>query len=188
MHRPRPRSDRFNYRERNKGTHEIGNKTDAAARRRNAGAPGKSALEWNGEHRGDSRSAQAWPPDADSGVARRRPQSLGNKSPATGSPPAASTAIVRRAWVGGTRQVRSETESGNALVFETLFPHASHPPMRSRYRINAPAQCYFITSTIVSWLPVFTSAACCDVIVRSLSYCREYKSLRIYAWVILDRS
>ena len=43
-----------------------------------------------------------------------------------------------------------------------------------------------MTSTTVNWLPVFTTAACCDVIVKSLSYCRAQKGLKIYAWVILE--
>jgi REP element-mobilizing transposase RayT len=43
-----------------------------------------------------------------------------------------------------------------------------------------------VTSTTVNWLPVFTTAACCDVIVKSLSYCRAQKGLKIYAWVILE--
>jgi REP element-mobilizing transposase RayT len=30
------------------------------------------------------------------------------------------------------------------------------------------------------------AAARCDIVVRSLEYCREYKGLAIYAWVILD--
>jgi REP element-mobilizing transposase RayT len=43
-----------------------------------------------------------------------------------------------------------------------------------------------VTSTIVEWLPVFTSAACCDILVGSFEYCRQHKMLKIYAWVILD--
>jgi REP element-mobilizing transposase RayT len=58
--------------------------------------------------------------------------------------------------------------------------------MRSRYRINNENVAHFITSTIVEWLPVFTTEACCDIIVRSLTYCREHKGLKIYAWVIMD--
>lgn len=58
--------------------------------------------------------------------------------------------------------------------------------MRSRYRINEPDKAHFITATIVEWLPVFTSQACCDIVVQSLVYCRENKGLKIYAWVILD--
>ena len=58
--------------------------------------------------------------------------------------------------------------------------------MRSRYRINEPERSHFITATVVEWLPVFTTGACCDIIVQSLAFCREKKGLRIYAWVILD--
>ncbi|HYJ04640.1 MAG TPA: transposase [Chthoniobacterales bacterium] len=43
-----------------------------------------------------------------------------------------------------------------------------------------------MTCTIVEWLPVFTSAACCDVLLGSFEYCRQHKNLKIYAWVILD--
>ena len=58
--------------------------------------------------------------------------------------------------------------------------------MRSRYRIHEPDAAHFITSTITEWLPVFTSAACCDVLIRSFDHCRQHKCLRIHAWVILD--
>ncbi len=58
--------------------------------------------------------------------------------------------------------------------------------MRSRYAIREANAAYFITSTTVAWLPVFTTAACCDILVQSLMYCRENKGLKIYAGVILD--
>jgi REP element-mobilizing transposase RayT len=58
--------------------------------------------------------------------------------------------------------------------------------MRSRYLIHHPDRAHFVTSTIVEWLPVFTSPACCDILVNSLQHCREHKNLKIYAWVIMD--
>ncbi len=58
--------------------------------------------------------------------------------------------------------------------------------MRSRYAIHDAQATYFVTSTIVEWLPVFTAAPCSDILVQSLLYCREHKGLKIYAWVILD--
>ena len=58
--------------------------------------------------------------------------------------------------------------------------------MRSRYRVNVPDVAHFITSTIVAWLPVFTTAQRCDILVQSLEYCRAHKGLKIHAWVILD--
>jgi len=58
--------------------------------------------------------------------------------------------------------------------------------MRSRYLIHEPHRAHFITCTIVEWLPVFTTLACCDIVVASLDYCRQHKALKIYGWVILD--
>ncbi|MGC3988084.1 MAG: transposase [Chthoniobacteraceae bacterium] len=58
--------------------------------------------------------------------------------------------------------------------------------MRSRYRILEPHAPHFITATIVEWLPVFTTPGCCDILIRSLKYCREHKALRIHGWVIME--
>ena len=58
--------------------------------------------------------------------------------------------------------------------------------MRSRYKVNEPHASHFITSTIVQWLPVFTSAVYCDILIDSFKYCRTHKGLRIYGWVIMD--
>jgi putative transposase len=58
--------------------------------------------------------------------------------------------------------------------------------MRSRYRINDENAAHFITSTVIEWLPIFTTAACCDILVRSFEHCRKNKGLHIHAWVILD--
>ncbi len=58
--------------------------------------------------------------------------------------------------------------------------------MRSRDRIHEPHAAHFITATIIEWLPAFTTAACCDVLIRSFEHCRQLKGLRVHAWVILD--
>ena len=58
--------------------------------------------------------------------------------------------------------------------------------MRSRYRVHHPDRAHFVTCTIIEWLPVFNSPACCDIIVNSLQHCHDRKMLKIYAWVILD--
>jgi len=57
--------------------------------------------------------------------------------------------------------------------------------MRSRYRVLTPHAAHFVTSTVVEWLPVFTTAACCDILVESLQYCRKHKGLQLYGWVIM---
>jgi putative transposase len=58
--------------------------------------------------------------------------------------------------------------------------------MRGRYRIHEPERAHFVTGTIVEWLPVLSTAACCDILVAALVHSREHKGLKIHAWVILD--
>ncbi len=58
--------------------------------------------------------------------------------------------------------------------------------MRSRYKIINEGQLYFITSTIIQWIPVFTDEKYFDIIIESLKFCRKEKGLKIYAFVILD--
>jgi len=58
--------------------------------------------------------------------------------------------------------------------------------MRSRYRILEHEFAHFVTGTAVAWLPIFNTAARCDIIVQALEYCRREKALKIHAWVILD--
>ena len=58
--------------------------------------------------------------------------------------------------------------------------------MRSRYHAHQSERAYFVTSTVVQWLPVFTTAPRCDILVAAFEYCRAHKDLRISAWVILD--
>jgi REP element-mobilizing transposase RayT len=58
--------------------------------------------------------------------------------------------------------------------------------MRTRHHAREPERAYFVTSTVVQWLPVFTTAARCEILVTALEYCRAHKGLRISAWVVLD--
>ena len=58
--------------------------------------------------------------------------------------------------------------------------------MRSRYKITDQNGIYFITSTIVEWIPVFTSKEYFEIIIEALKFCRNHKDLKLYAYVILD--
>ncbi|MCC6797848.1 MAG: hypothetical protein IT366_22225 [Candidatus Hydrogenedentes bacterium] len=58
--------------------------------------------------------------------------------------------------------------------------------MRSRYRVVGTDSIYFITSTIVEGLPVFTSAPYFEIITNSLAYCRQHTGFRLCAYAILD--
>ena len=57
--------------------------------------------------------------------------------------------------------------------------------MRSRYAVREEHHAHFVTSTIVEWLPVFITSACCDLIVEAFDYCRKHKGLKLYGWVIM---
>ena len=37
--------------------------------------------------------------------------------------------------------------------------------MRSHYRIHEPHAGHFVTGTIIEWLPIFTTAARCNILV-----------------------
>jgi hypothetical protein len=54
-----------------------------------------------------------------------------------------------------------------------------------RYRIYDDTYVYFITYSIVDWLPVFISGAACDIVAGSLNDCHEHRGLRINAYVTM---
>jgi len=60
--------------------------------------------------------------------------------------------------------------------------------MRTRYRIHSkgPEHPYFVTSTMVAWIPVFTHKDHFEILASSLEYCRKEKYMRLYAYVIMD--
>jgi putative transposase len=54
-----------------------------------------------------------------------------------------------------------------------------------RYRINAEGAVYFVTFTVVEWLPIFVSEGACRIITDSLNFCNQQKSLCTNAFVIM---
>ena len=58
--------------------------------------------------------------------------------------------------------------------------------MRSRYKITQDDGIHFVTSTIVEWIPVFTSKNYFDILIKSLEFSRSNKGMKLYAFVILD--
>jgi len=58
--------------------------------------------------------------------------------------------------------------------------------MRSRYKIYNKEGLFFITSTIVEWIPVFISERYFEVLTGSISFCQKNKGLKVMAYVILD--
>lgn len=54
-----------------------------------------------------------------------------------------------------------------------------------RYRITSDASVYYVTFSVVDWLPVFVSEAAFRIVTDSLNYCHDHKGLRINAFVIM---
>ena len=54
-----------------------------------------------------------------------------------------------------------------------------------RYRIDPAVGVYFVTFTVVDWLPVFIDETACKIITTSLNYCHARKALRIHAYIIM---
>ncbi len=54
-----------------------------------------------------------------------------------------------------------------------------------RYRIHDDVGIYYITMSVVNWLPVFVSEDPCRIVTDSLNYCHEHKGLRVNAYVIM---
>ena len=44
---------------------------------------------------------------------------------------------------------------------------------------------YFVTCTIVDWLPVFTAEPYCQIILDSLAFIREHKATQLNAYVLM---
>ena len=45
-----------------------------------------------------------------------------------------------------------------------------------RYRIVPGVELYYVTFTIVEWLPVFIDEAACKIVTDSLNFCIKQKS------------
>jgi len=60
--------------------------------------------------------------------------------------------------------------------------------MRSRYKTihDGDEHIYFITSTIVKWLPVFVSEDHFRLLIDSFEYCRRKYDVKLYAFVIME--
>ncbi len=52
-------------------------------------------------------------------------------------------------------------------------------------RIHEDAALYYLTFTIVHWLPVFVSEKPCLIVTDSLNFCHQEKGLQINAFVIM---
>ena len=52
--------------------------------------------------------------------------------------------------------------------------------MSEKYKFDDPEGIYFVTSTIVHWIDLFTRKQLKELIINSLSYYQQEKGLRSY--------
>ena len=57
---------------------------------------------------------------------------------------------------------------------------------RSRYRIYEDYYPYFLTCTIVGWLPVFTRPEAAQIVFDCWRFLRSNKNLTLYGYVLLE--
>src|SRR5229473_2998480 len=54
-----------------------------------------------------------------------------------------------------------------------------------RYRFHSDGALFYVTFSVVDWLPIFVSEAACRIVTESLNFCHRSKGLRINAYVIM---
>jgi len=57
--------------------------------------------------------------------------------------------------------------------------------MSNAYKFLNPDGMYFVTSTVVGWIDVFTRAEYRKILLDSFKYCQGKKGLEIFAWVLM---
>ncbi len=57
--------------------------------------------------------------------------------------------------------------------------------MSNAYKFHNPIGLYYITSTVVGWIDVFTRNEYRAILLDSFKYCQENKGLELFAWVLM---
>ena len=57
---------------------------------------------------------------------------------------------------------------------------------RSRYKITEKNRPYFLTNTIINWIPVFTRPDSVQIILDSFTYLQQNEQLKLYGYVVLE--
>ncbi len=71
-----------------------------------------------------------------------------------------------------------------ALNFEAMAA-LNFEAMSEKYKFRDPTGMYFVTSTIVGWIDLFTRWQLKHVILDSLRYCQKEKELVIHVWCLM---
>ena len=57
--------------------------------------------------------------------------------------------------------------------------------MPTGYQIDDPAETYFLTFTVVEWVDIFSRKIYRDILLDSLTFCRQEKGLQIWGYTIM---
>jgi hypothetical protein len=57
---------------------------------------------------------------------------------------------------------------------------------RTRYRVFENDRPYFLTCTVIEWLPVFTRTETVDILLDSWQFLQSERRLKLYGYVILE--
>lgn len=57
--------------------------------------------------------------------------------------------------------------------------------MSDKYKFHDPEGTYFVTSTVVGWVDLFTRPELKHIIIGSLQFCQKEKGLLIHAWCLM---
>ncbi|MFD2570794.1 transposase [Spirosoma soli] len=57
--------------------------------------------------------------------------------------------------------------------------------MNHSYQISDPAAAYFLTLQVIDWVDVFSRRVYRDIVLDSLTYCRQHKGLEVFGYVVM---
>lgn len=57
--------------------------------------------------------------------------------------------------------------------------------MSHKYKFQNLEGLYFVTSSIINWIDIFTREDYSQIIIESLDYCRKKLGMEIYAWCLM---
>ncbi len=57
--------------------------------------------------------------------------------------------------------------------------------MRSSYKIHNKEGLFFVTSTIINWIPIFSSAKYYNILIEAIKFSQLKKNLKLYSYVLL---
>ena len=57
--------------------------------------------------------------------------------------------------------------------------------MSSKYKFDDIEGVYFVTSTVVDWIDVFTRDLYRDILLDSIRFCQKSQNLQLHAWVLM---